>query len=592
MLPVACWEKSGSRETVIRAALALLLGLVIGVSRGMTQSPPAPKPPENNRWVRAVTFMDVARELGIHFQHQSSPTSQKYLLETMGSGVALFDCDNDGRLDVFFVNGARIDDPMPKGAVPKKDDPRYFNRLYHQKADGTFEDITEKSGLAGSGYGMGVAVGDYDNDGNEDLYVTGYPQNHLYHNNGSCTFTDVTESAGVAGSGWSASAAFVDLNNDGLLDLVVTRYLDWSFDKNIYCGQRPPGYRAYCHPDVFGSVSLLVYENKGGGKFAEVSKKSGLGEAKAKALGIAIADFDRDGRIDLAVANDSVPESLYHNKGDGTFEDTALLAGTAVNEDGRTYAGMGVDFADYDNDGWPDIVLTNLSEQEYALYRNAGDGTFTYETPGSGLGAISRPYSGWGVKFMDFDNDGWKDLFIAQGHVLDTIQLTFPQLRYLQPPLLLRNTGKGLVDVSAKSGKVFQQQWAARGLAVGDIDNDGDVDVVITTNNGPAYLLRNEGGNTGNWLLVRLVGQKSNRDGIGAVIKLVTSSGLRQYATVSTTGSYLSASDRRVHFGLGTERLASYLEIRWPSGVEQRLENVAANQIITITEPGAKAGKH
>src|SRR2546426_8001881 len=502
MLPVACWEKSGSRETVIRAALALLLGLVIGVSRGMTQSPPAPKPPENNRWVRAVTFMDVARELGIHFQHQSSPTSQKYLLETMGSGVALFDCDNDGRLDVFFVNGARIDDPMPKGAVPKKDDPRYFNRLYHQKADGTFEDITEKSGLAGSGYGMGVAVGDYDNDGNEDLYVTGYPQNHLYHNNGSCTFTDVTESAGVAGSGWSASAAFVDLNNDGLLDLVVTRYLDWSFDKNIYCGQRPPGYRAYCHPDVFGSVSLLVYENKGGGKFAEVSKKSGLGEAKAKALGIAIADFDRDGRIDLAVANDSVPESLYHNKGDGTFEDTALLAGTAVNEDGRTYAGMGVDFADYDNDGWPDIVLTNLSEQEYALYRNAGDGTFTYETPGSGLGAISRPYSGWGVKFMDFDNDGWKDLFIAQGHVLDTIQLTFPQLRYLQPPLLLRNTGKGLVDVSAKSGKVFQQQWAARGLAVGDIDNDGDVDVVITTNNGPAYLLRNEGGNTGNWLLV------------------------------------------------------------------------------------------
>ena len=541
--------------------------------------------------VPAVKFVDVTQALGIHFKHESSPTTQKYLLETMGSGVALFDCDNDGRLDIFFVNGARVDDPMPKSAVPHKDDPRYFNRLYHQKADGTFEDITEKSGLAGLEYGMGVATGDYDNDGNEDLYVTGYPRNRLYHNNGNCTFTDVTETAGVTGAGWSTSAAFVDLDNDGLLDLVVARYLDWSFDWNIYCGEHRPGYRAYCHPDVFGGVSLLVYKNGGGGRFTEVSKMAGMGAAGAKALGIAVADFDGDGHIDLAVANDSVRQSLYRNKGNGTFEDTALLAGTAVDDNGQTYAGMGVDFADYDNDGWPDIVMTNLSGQKYAIYHNSGDGTFSYESLNSGLGAISQTYSGWGVKFMDYDNDGWKDLFIAQSHVLDTIQLTFPHLRYLEPPLLLRNTGKRFVDVSPQSGAVFQRQWAARGLAVGDIDNDGDLDVVITTNNGPAYVLRNDGGNAKNWLLIRLVGQKSNRDGIGAVIKLVAASGKEQYATVSTAGSYLSASDHRVHFGLDTELSAKYLEIRWPTGVVQRVENVAANQILTITEPKTAPSK-
>jgi hypothetical protein len=560
------------------AAAQILVPPVTG-SRAEKATPPA------------VKFVDVTQELGIRFKHESSPTTQKYLLETMGSGVALFDCDNDGRLDIFFVNGARVEDPMPKSAVPHKDDPRYFNRLYHQKADGTFEDFTEKSGLAGLEYGMGVATGDYDNDGNEDLYVTGYPRNRLYHNNGNCTFADVTETAGVAGVGWSTSAAFVDLDNDGLLDLVVARYLDWSFDRNIYCGEHRPGYRAYCHPDVFGGVSLLVYKNEGGGRFTEVSKTAGTSAAGAKALGIAVADFDRDGYIDLAVANDSVRQSLYRNKGNGTFEDTALLAGTAVDDNGQTYAGMGVDFADYDNDGWPDIVMTNLSGQQYAIYHNSGDGTFTYESPNSGLGAISQPYSGWGVKFMDYDNDGWKDLFVAQGHVLDTIQLTFPHLRYLEPPLLLRNSGKQFVDVSAQSGAVFQRQWAARGLAVGDIDNDGDLDVVITTNNGPAYVLRNEGGNTNNWLLVRLVGQKSNRDGIGAVIKLVAASGKEQYATASTAGSYLSASDRRVHFGLNAEHSAKYLEIRWPSGVLQRVENVTANQILTITEPKTATSK-
>jgi hypothetical protein len=533
-----------------------------------------------------VQFVDVTAALGIRFTHQASPTTQKYLVETMGAGVALFDCDGDGRLDIFFVNGARIDDPMPKGVLPTKDGPKYWNRLYHQKADGTFEDITEKSGLAGEGYGMGAATGDFDNDGNEDLYVTGFPHNHLYHNKGNCTFEDVTESAGVTASGWSASAAFVDVDNDGLLDLIVTRYLDWSFDNNPYCGEHLPGHRGYCSPDIFRAISPILYHNDGAGHFSDISQKSGLAKLEGKGLGVAIADFDHDGPTDIAIANDSVREFLLHNQGDGTLRDVAVDAGTAVNEDGRVYAGMGVDFADYDNDGRPDLIITNLSDQKYALYHNSGNKTLTYETGPSGLGQITRPYAGWGVKFFDYDNDGWKDLFVAQGHVLDTIQLTFPHLRYLQPLLLLHNEhGKKFADVSANSGEVFKQKWAARGLAVGDLNNDGALDVVFTTNNGPAYVLRNEGGNRNHWLTLHLVGHKSNRDGIGAEVKIVSASGASQYATVSTAGSYLSASDRRVHFGLGFDTSVNLVEIHWPSGIVQRLENIQTNQILTVNEP-------
>jgi enediyne biosynthesis protein E4 len=533
-----------------------------------------------------VQFVDVTADLGINFVHQASPTTQKYLVETMGAGVALFDCDGDGRLDIFFVNGARIDDPMPKGALPIKDGPKYWNRLYHQKPDGTFEDVTEKSGLAGEGYGMGVAVGDYDNDGREDLYVTGFPSNHLYHNKGNCTFEDVTESAHVAGSGWSASAAFVDIDNDGLLDLVVTRYLIWSFDNNPYCGEHVAGHRGYCSPDIFSGISPILFHNDGGGHFSDVSEKAGLAKLEGKGLGIAIADTDHDGLIDIAIANDAVREFLLHNQGGGVLKDVAVDSGTAVNEDGRVYSGMGVDFADYDNDGNSDIVVTNLSDQKYALYHNSGNGSFTYETGPSGLGIATRPYAGWGVKFLDYDNDGWKDLFIAQGHVMDTIQLTFPHLRYLQPPLLLHNeAGRKFVDVSAQSGAVFKQKWAARGLAVGDLSNRGALDVVISTNNGPAYVLRNQGGTRNHWLTLQLEGRKSNRDGIGAEVKIVSASGAAQYATVSTSGSYLSACDRRVHFGLGADSAVKSIEIRWPSGILQRLENVKANQILTVAEP-------
>jgi hypothetical protein len=573
--------QSSSQRTIM---LALLLAMLL--LSPFAQSQVGAKNTDAQIHASPVQFVDIAAQSGIHFQHQASPTTQKFLLETMGSGVALFDCDGDGRLDIFFVNGARIDDPMPKGALPVKDSPKYWNRLYHQKSDGTFEDITEKSGLAGEGYGMGVAVGDYDNDGQEDLYVTGFPRNHLYHNKGNCNFEDVTESAGVAASGWSSSAAFVDVDNDGFLDLIVLRYLDWSFDNNPYCGEHRPGHRGYCSPDIFRGISPILYHNDGKGHFTDMSQKFGIANLEGKGLGVAIADFDHDGLIDIAIANDAVREFLLHNQGKGELKDFAVEAGTAVNEDGRVYSGMGVDFADYDNDGNADIIITNLSDQKYALYHNSGNGTFTYETGPSGLGLITRPYAGWGVKFLDYDNDGWKDLFIAQGHVMDTIQLTFPHLRYLQPLLVLHNEkGKQFADVSAQSGTVFQQKLAARGLAIGDINNDGAIDVVVTTNNGPALVLQNKNDNHNHWLTLHLVGHKSNRDAIGAEVKLVSASGRPQDATVTTAGSYLSASDRRVHFGLGSDMLAKSIEIRWPSGIRQRVENIPADQILTIDEP-------
>jgi enediyne biosynthesis protein E4 len=533
-------------------------------------------------------FVDVTSSSGIDFHYQASHTSKKYLPETMGAGVALFDYDNDGRLDIFLVNGAPISDPTPAGAVPQKTGPQYWNRLYHQNQDGRFEDVTEKAGLQGVGYGMGVAVGDYDNDGYEDLYVTAYGGNKLYHNNGNGTFTDVTEKAGVGGSGWSTSAAWVDLDNDGLLDLVVLRYLDWDFH-DIWCGERKEGYRSYCHPDVYQAVTPLVYHNDGNGHFTEVSQKLGISKP-GKGLGIALADYDHDGKIDLAVANDSMLEFLYHNKGDGTFEEVGLAAGIAADANGRTYAGMGVDFADYNNDGLPDLVITNLAEQKYALYQNAGDGTFNYASDTSGVARMSLSHSGWGVAFFDYDNDGWKDLLIAQGHDLDTIELTFPNLRYREPMLLARNTGKGFMDVSSLSGDVFKHPWVARGLAIGDINNDGRIDAVVTTNDGPAYVLYNQTSNGNHWLTLELVGHKSNRDAIGAEVKLKTSTAA-QWATVSTAGSYLSSKDKRVHFGLGTDSIAKSIEIRWPSGLVQRLNAVRGNQILRVDEPAAGNGQ-
>ena len=532
-------------------------------------------------------FVDVTEKLGIHFKQQASKTSRKYLPETMGSGVAVFDYDNDGRLDIFFANGARIDDPMPKGSIPQKDGPSYWNHLFHQKANGTFEDVTEKAGVAGQGYSTGVAVGDYDNDGFDDLFVAGYGRSTLYHNNGDGTFTDITASAGVAGSGWATSAAWVDYDNDGRLDLVVARYMEWDFD-DIYCGHREEGFRSYCHPDLFKPVPLLLYHNDGNGKFSEVAQKAGLAKP-AKGLGLAIADYDHDGWMDILVANDSIPEFLFHNKGNGTFEEVALPSGVALDGGGATFAGMGVDFEDYNNDGWPDVIITDLANQKYALYANAGDGSFDYATLPTGLGAISLLHSGWGVRFVDYDNDGWKDLLIVQSHVMDTIEVNEPHLRYRESPLLLWNDrGKQFVDVSAQSGEVFNQKWASRGMAIGDLDNDGRIDAVVTSNDGPAWVLHNETPGANHWITFKLVGTKSNRDGIGTQIRVSTAAG-DQYATATTCSSYLSSSDKRVHFGLGSATSILRVEIRWPSGIMQMLSDVKADQILTVTEAPASS---
>jgi len=568
------------RLHLFRFVLHLLLVLCFSLVSATLSAQTVQKEFPTNK--RPESFVDLTATSGVHFRHLASRTSRKYLLETMGSGVALFDYDNDARLDIFLVNGAPLSDPTAKGTTPQKTDPKYWNRLYHKKQDGTFEDVTEKAGLQGTDYDMGVAVGDYDNDGYEDLYVTGYGTNRLYHNNGNGTFTDVTEKAGVAGSGWSSSAAWVDLDNDGRLDLVVLRYLSWDFD-DIWCGEHREGYRSYCHPDYFQPVAPLVFHNDGDGRFTEVSQKIGLAKA-GKGLGIALADYDHDGLIDLFVANDSMPEFLYHNKGNGTFEEVGLMSGVAVDGNGRTFAGMGVDFADYNNDGLADVFVDDLANQMYALFQNNGDSTFTYSTYTSDIGRLTLLHSGWGVRFFDYDNDGWKDLLIAQGHDLDTIELNYPQLHYREPMLLLRNTGTKFLDVSAESGSVFQQKWVGRGLVIGDLDNDGRLDAVVTTNDGPAYILRNETNPQNHWLMLKLVGHKSNRDAIGAEVKIVTAKG-QQFETVTTASSYLSSSDKRVHFGLGPEKVVETVKIRWPSGIVQKLNNVVGDQILQVDEP-------
>jgi len=551
------------------------------------KKPPPPAPQAQS----PLSFTDITSSAGINFKRAPSFTSVKYLLEAIGGGVAMLDYDNDGRMDLFFTNGAELKDPMPKMGMPDKRDAKYWNRLYHQKSDGTFEDVTESAGLQGSGFSMGVAAADYDNDGYSDLFVTGYGGNFLYHNNGNGTFTDLTKKLGVGGSGWSTSAGWLDYDRDGRLDLFVGRYVEWDFEAgSVYCGEIRPGYRAYCHPDNFKGAANILYHQRADGSFEDVSVKSGIEEPGGKALGVAFGDFDNDGFMDIFVANDSVRQSLYHNKGDGTFEDIAISSGAGYDENGKTYAGMGISAADYDNDGYLDIFITTLSNEMYPLYHNDRDLSFTYATNSSGVGQITLLYSGWGTHFIDADNDGLRDLFVAQSHVLDTIEKTNPYLKYKQTPLLMLNTGKGFVNVSATAGPVFANSLTARGAAFGDLNNDGLVDIVIATLDGGPVVLRNDGAKSGtknHWLGLSLVGSKSNRNGIGARVTVTDSAGKKQIFDANTSGSYLASNDPRIVAGLGAAS-ARRVEVNWPSGIVQVVNEPQVDRYLVVNEEAAK----
>jgi len=502
----------------------------------------------------------------------------------MGGGVAVFDFDNDGRMDLFFTNGAQLKDPMPKATMPDKRDPQFWNRLYHQKPDGAFEDVTERAGLKGEGFSLGVAAGDFDNDGFVDLYVTGYGGNHLYHNNGDGTFTDVTRKLGVAAGGWSTSAGWIDYDRDGRLDLFVARYIEWDFERGaLQCGE---GLRAYCHPDNFKGTTNILFHQRSDGTFEDVSVKAGIADPSGKGLGVAFADFDNDGWPDIFVANDSVRQSLYHNKGDGTFEDIAVTSGAGYTENGKTFAGMGIDAADYDNDGWPDVLISTLSNETYPLYHNNGDLSFTWATTSTAVGQISLPYSGWGLHFLDVDNDGLRDIFVAQGHVLDTIEKSTSYLKYRQTPLLMRNTGKGFVNVSASAGVPFDVPIVGRGAAFGDLNNDGQADAVVSILNDSPLILKNTG-TANHWLGIALVGSKSNRQGIGARVIVTDSASREQIFDVSAAGSYLSASDPRIIVGLGSATVER-LEVHWPSGLSQTMSSRGIDSYIIVSERDAK----
>jgi hypothetical protein len=510
---------------------------------------------------------------GVTFTQQNSPTPEKYLIETMGGGVALLDYNNDGLQDIFLVNSGRLVAPMRQPENFSRGDPRYWNRLYRQNRDGSFSDVTEAASLSKAGdfnYGMGVAAADYDNDGFTDLYVTSYGKNILYHNNGNGTFTDVTQKAGVAAGGWSVSAGFFDYDNDGRLDLLVTRYMQWTTRQNKRCGTERP---RYCPPGEFPATTNLLYHNRGDGTFEDVSERSRLASKKGRSLGVAFADYDDDGYPDFFVANDGMEQFLFHNNRNGTFTERAVDAGVSLSDDGKPYAGMGVDFRDYDNDGRPDIVVTNLARQIYAVYHNDGGGSFSYRSLESGLASLSSGSSGWGMQLADFNNDGWKDLFVAQSHVMDNVEQFDASLHYLEPPMLALNQ-RGRFE-RANSGE--NAAVAGRGAAFGDLNDDGWADVVMSVLGGQPVVFLNKGGSE-HWITISLRGTRSNRDGLGARVQV---NGQANYATSS--GSYLSASDKRVHFGLGASQTAT-IEILWPSGIHQVLRDVPADQFLEVRE--------
>ncbi len=552
-----------TRRDFLESLAAMGLVLPMPILQAATSSAPSSAP-----------AFDVKHPRGLDFKHVNSPTPQKYLIETMGGGVALLDYNNDGLLDIFLVNSGDLTNPMHTPEKFNRQDPKNWNRLYRQNPDGSFTDVTKEAGLASAGdgnYGIGVAVGDYDNDGFPDLYVTSYGKNVLYHNNGDGTFTDVTAKAGVAAGGWSSSAGFFDYDNDGHLDLFVTRYMLWDTQTSKICGQE---WQTYCPPAEFPQTTNILYRNRGDGTFEDVSQRSGISALKGRSLGVSFADYDGDGFTDVFVANDGMRQFLFHNNGNGTFTELALEAGAGLTDAGKPISGMGTVFQDYDNDGRPDILVTVLPREVYALFHNDGNGLFSYRSLQAGLGLLSAASSGWGVGLEDFNNDGWKDIFVAQSHVLDNVETIDHMLHYKETPLLALNKD-GRFE-RADSGVTMA--IAGRGAAFGDLNNDGWQDVVVSTLGGEPLVLMNRGG-TGHWLNITLRGTRSNRDGLGARVVV---NGQTRVAT--TSGSYVSASDKRLHFGLGPVETAK-VEVFWPSGAHQTLEGVKANQFLEIKEP-------
>ncbi|MFZ0745964.1 MAG: CRTAC1 family protein [Terracidiphilus sp.] len=526
-----------------------------------------------------ITFQDLIDASGIKFQLKNSISPERYSIETMLGGVAVFDYNNDGLLDIFFTNGA---------AIPslEKTDPSYYNRLYRNNGDGTFTDVTEQAGVKGVGYSMGVAAGDYDNDGYVDLYVVGVNRNQLLHNNGDGTFTDVTDKAGVPGTApgmgkvWGVTAGWFDYNNDGHLDLLVINYLDYNIKDCKLCSI--DGIRTYCSPDNFKGTPNILYRNNGDGTFTDVSASSHIGQYIGKGMGMAFADYDNDGFTDIFVSNDTSPNFLFHNNGDGTFKDVALEKGVAYTSNGAFVAGMGAEFRDLNNDGLPDIFHTAMTGDTFPLYRNEGD-LFEDVTEPSGMTTFSHRITAWGTGAFDFDNDGNKDIFIAGAAILDN-EMEVLHRPFRLPDGMLRNIGNFVfTDVSAGAGAGFMAPKAHRGAAFGDFNNDGKIDIVVSALNEKPQLLMNTTKNGNHWIILKLVGTKDNRDGLGTRIKITTAEGV-QYNHATTAVGYSSSSDKRVHFGLGKATVIDKIELSWPTGVKQVLTNVKADQILTIVE--------
>ena len=556
---------------LLAVSVVLLPALALGAAAPAKKAPAKASSPVAA--ASGVKFTDITAPSGVKFTHNSGRSGKKYMPESLGSGVALFDADGDGWLDVLLIN-SRDWDPKGRTSLPA---------LYHNNHNGTFANVTKGSGLDVQTYGMGVAVADYDNDGREDVYITSLDGDRLFHNEGGGKFKDVTAASGIKNASFGTSAAWVDYDKDGKADLFVANYVQWSRDKDLWCSL-DGSTKSYCTPESYKGTSSKLYRNLGGGKFEDVSQKAGVGDPTSKSLGVAVLDYNGDGWPDLFVANDTQPNKLYRNLGNGTFKDEALEAGVAFSEEGTARGAMGVDAADYDRSGRPHLLVGNFSNEMLALYHNEGSGVFVDEAPSSTVGQASLLTLSFGVFFFDYDLDGLPDILAANGHLEEEINRVQPRIQYKEPPLLFRNLGKGkFASALAAVGVDFGRPMVARGAAYGDLDNDGDLDIVFTTNHGPAVVFRNDGGNGNHWLRVRTVGTKSNRDGLGAVVR-VTSAGGKQWTLVRTGSSYCSQSEIAPTFGLGADKVVQTLEVEWPSGTKQRFANLPANQVVTVDE--------